>query len=83
MERYNRNEPKPSTCDSTGSVTENANNNFDSIGDLENSTFADYWTKHHAAKHHQNIRKEFITPQIVLEMLRQRQTSNSKQQQLE
>ena len=44
---------------------------------------ADYWTKHHAAKHHQNIRKEFITPQIVLEMLRQRQTSNSKQQQLE
>eukprot|EP01082_Thalassiosira_pseudonana_P012157 g10896.t1 g10896 contig40:58240-58788(+) len=44
---------------------------------------ADYWTKHHAAKHHQNIRKEFITPQIVLEMLRQRQTSNNKQQQLE
>jgi hypothetical protein len=33
--------------------------------------YADYWTKHHPAKHHQNIRKEFITPQIVLEMLRQ------------
>jgi hypothetical protein len=33
--------------------------------------YADYWTKHHPAKHHQNIRKEFITPQIVLKMLRQ------------
>jgi hypothetical protein len=33
--------------------------------------YADYWTKHHPTKHHQNIRKEFITPQIVLEMLRQ------------
>ncbi len=33
--------------------------------------YADYWTKHHPAKHHQNIRKEFITPQIVLEMLQQ------------
>jgi hypothetical protein len=31
--------------------------------------YADYWTKHHPAKHHQNIRKEFITPQIVLKML--------------
>ena len=36
--------------------------------------YADYWTKHHPAKHHQNIRKEFITPQVVLEMLRQEQT---------
>jgi hypothetical protein len=35
--------------------------------------YADYWTKHHPTKHHQNIRKEFITPQIVLEMLRQEQ----------
>ena len=33
--------------------------------------YADYWTKHHPTKHHQNTRKEFITPQIVLEMLRQ------------
>jgi hypothetical protein len=32
--------------------------------------YADYWTKHHPAKHHQNIRREFITPLIVLEMLR-------------
>ena len=35
--------------------------------------YADYWTKHHPTKHHQNIRQEFITPQIVLEMLRQEQ----------
>jgi hypothetical protein len=33
--------------------------------------YADYWTKHHPAKHHQNIRNEFLTPQIVVEMLRQ------------
>ena len=31
--------------------------------------YADYWTKHHAATHHQNVRKEFLTPHIVLEML--------------
>ncbi len=33
--------------------------------------YADYWTKYHPTKHHQHMRKEFITPQIVLEMLRQ------------
>ena len=33
--------------------------------------YADYWTKHHAAKHHKNVRKEFLTPHIVVEMLRQ------------
>ncbi len=33
--------------------------------------YADYWTKHHPKKHHQHMRKEFITPQIVLEMLQQ------------
>jgi hypothetical protein len=32
--------------------------------------YADYWTKHHAAPHHQNMRKEFLTPHIILEMLR-------------
>jgi hypothetical protein len=32
--------------------------------------YADYWTKHHSAKHHKNVRKEFLTPPIVLEMLR-------------
>jgi hypothetical protein len=33
--------------------------------------YADYWTKHHPTKHHQQVRKEFITPQIVIKMLRQ------------
>jgi hypothetical protein len=28
----------------------------------------DYWTKHHPESHHQNMRKEFPTPHIVLEM---------------
>ena len=32
--------------------------------------YADYWTKHHAALHHKNVRKEFLKPHIVLEMLR-------------
>jgi hypothetical protein len=31
---------------------------------------ADYWTKHHSASHHVNVRKEFLTPHIVIEMLR-------------
>ncbi|KAL7477514.1 hypothetical protein ACHAW6_003322 [Cyclotella cf. meneghiniana] len=35
------------------------------------SNYADYWTKHHSAKHHQHVRREFITPLVVLEMLRQ------------
>ena len=30
---------------------------------------ADYWTKHHSAAHHVNVRKEFLTPYIVIEML--------------
>ena len=36
--------------------------------------YADYWTKHHQAKHHQNVRREFLTPHIVVEMLRQKQS---------
>ena len=32
--------------------------------------YADYWTKHHPEAHHRNIRKEFLTPHIVIEMLR-------------
>jgi hypothetical protein len=32
--------------------------------------YADYWTKHHSAKHHQHIHRVFLTPMIVLEMLR-------------
>ncbi len=30
---------------------------------------ADYWIKHHSAAHHVNVRKEFLTPFIVKEML--------------
>ena len=33
------------------------------------SNYADYWTKHHPAQHHQNKRKDFITPYMVLEIL--------------
>ena len=32
---------------------------------------ADYWTKHHSAAHHVNVRKEILTPNIVIEMLLQ------------
>jgi len=41
--------------------------------------YVDYWTKHHQAKHHQNVRREFITPQIVLEMLRQEKSLQHEQ----
>ena len=34
------------------------------------TNYANYWTKHHSAAHHVNMRKEFLTPYIVLEMLR-------------
>ena len=37
------------------------------------TNYADYWTKHHSAAHHVNICKEFLTPYIVLEMLRLKQ----------
>jgi hypothetical protein len=38
--------------------------------------YADYcWTKHHSAAHHVNVRKEFLTTYIVLEMLRMKQTA--------
>ena len=33
---------------------------------------ADYWTKHHAALHHKNVRNEFLTQKKVLDELRQR-----------
>ena len=32
--------------------------------------YAYYWTKHHPESHHRNMRKEFLTPTIVLEMIR-------------
>ena len=31
--------------------------------------YADYWTKHHPAFHHCDIRREFLTLMIILEML--------------
>ena len=36
--------------------------------------YADYWTKHHTAKHHAKTRKDFLTPHIALEMLRMEQS---------
>ena len=33
------------------------------------SNLADYWTKHHPASHHRNLRSEFLTPlKKVLEL---------------
>ena len=39
------------------------------------TNLADYWTKHHPAKHHSGIRKQFLTPLIVVEMLRLNQVA--------
>ncbi len=36
--------------------------------------YADYWTKHHAGTHHQIMRKEFLTPVSILEMLQLKQS---------
>ena len=33
---------------------------------------ADYWTKHHPAMHHKNMRNEFLTQKKILDELRQR-----------
>ena len=40
--------------------------------------YADYWTKHHLAKHHQQVRREFINPMIVPEMLCQDLQQNNR-----
>ena len=32
--------------------------------------YADYWTKHHPDKVHREVRRQFLTPMLVLEMLR-------------
>jgi hypothetical protein len=40
--------------------------------------YANYWTKHHPESHHKNIRKEFLTPTIVIEMLRIEQQLQQK-----
>jgi hypothetical protein len=39
---------------------------------------ADYWTKHHSAAHHVNVRKEFLTPYIVVEMLRMKNENENQ-----
>jgi hypothetical protein len=41
------------------------------------TNLADYWTKHHPAKHHSGIRKQFLTPLIVIEMLRLNQATTN------
>eukprot|EP00804_Cyclotella_cryptica_P028239 CCRYP_014587-RB/>CCRYP_014587-RB protein AED:0.44 eAED:0.44 QI:0/-1/0/1/-1/0/1/0/63 len=35
------------------------------------TNLVDYWMKHHPAKHSQNICHEFLTPDMILEMLHQ------------
>ena len=42
------------------------------------TNYADYWTKHHAAKHHKHVRREFLTPFIVLEMVQQRKATQAQ-----
>ena len=37
--------------------------------------YADYWTKHHSAAHHVNMRPEFLTPLIAAEIINQAKTS--------
>ena len=32
--------------------------------------YADYWTKHHPSKHHHNVRRNYLTPLVALEMFR-------------
>jgi hypothetical protein len=39
--------------------------------------YADYWTKHHPETQHRNMWKEFLTPHIVLGMLRMEQQSHA------
>ena len=39
------------------------------------SNLANYWTKHHTAAHHVNVRHDYLTPYIVLEMLQISKTS--------
>jgi hypothetical protein len=40
--------------------------------------YDNYWTKHHPESHHRNIRKEFLTPTIVIEMLQIEQQLQQK-----
>jgi hypothetical protein len=40
--------------------------------------YADYWTKHHPAAHHENMRHEFLTPLHVLATLKHGNTNPSQ-----
>ena len=42
--------------------------------------YADYFTKHHPAAHHRNMRKEFLTPQWVLQDLARKAAAAAGQQ---
>ena len=42
------------------------------------TNYADYWTKHHPSKHHEHVRREFLTPHLVIEMLRQEKAMRSQ-----
>ncbi len=70
MEMCNPNKLKPWTWDSTGYVIRNTFQIYWRPGKLN---YANYWTKHHPESHHRNMRKEFLTPHIILEMLRKEQ----------
>ena len=41
------------------------------------SNYSDYCAKHNPAKYHRNIRKEFFTPHIVLEIFRKEQQNST------
>ena len=40
------------------------------------SNYGDYWTKHHPSAHYKNTKAEFLTPHIVLEIIRLEQQQN-------
>jgi hypothetical protein len=62
-------------------MTANSNNNSNSSGALENKTMPTIGQSITPQAHHINMRKEFITPLIVLEMLNMKQQQQQQQQQ--
>ena len=38
--------------------------------------YADHWTKHHSPSHHKNVQRDYISPLIQLEFLRQREAQH-------
>ena len=43
---------------------------------------ADYWTKHHLALHHKNVRNKFLTKKRVLDELKQQLESNKSEKEI-